>query len=113
MLSDESSNMMPQDSGYQIDDNTMHPTYSGDAEFQIGDATLQSANTGPIGKLFLISVKGHAREIVTIGIVLWHFYQLLFIYIFQKLYPKTQILRSIGAQRRDHMSQGAAGATAF
>ena len=49
--------MMPQDSGYQVDDNTMHPTYSGDAEFQIGDATsLQSANTGPIGKLLLISV---------------------------------------------------------
>ena len=75
LLSDGGSNMMSQDSCYQVDDNVMQPTYSGDVEFQNDDSmSLQNANTGPIGKLLLyLFVKGHAREILTIGIVLYYF----------------------------------------
>ena len=75
LLSDGSSNVMSQDSCYQVDDNAMQPTYSGDVEFQNDDSmSLQNANTGPIGKLLLyLFVKGHDREILTIGIVLYYF----------------------------------------
>ena len=75
--------MMSQDSCYQVDDHAMHPTYSGDVEFQSDDATsLQSANTGPIGKLLFIFFC--QREILIIENCIVVFNQLLLIYIFQK-----------------------------